>query len=1048
MHEPNDSDALPRGASPDSGRNERSPWVTRAIQLVLAVIAIVSAFGITYLWPERNGLDLDIDNSARAQEVRAHQPYDLTQRALMNRVLMQVVEHYVEPERIEPRRMLLGGLNAVQGQVAPVLVDYQDGASTLTLQVDDARRQFRVDDVNSPWALSDRFRYIFAFIQENLHDEEVDLRDVEEAAVNGMLRTLDPHSTYLDTETYEDMRMSTRGEFGGLGIVISIRDGQLTVIRPMPGTPAGRAGLQRRDRIVRIGEETTVNMPLQEAVDRLRGPPGSSVDVWVVREGEGGWTEPRRFTLERAIIHIESVEARMLGDGIGYISIRSFQGNTFDDMQRALARLRQQGLRGLVLDLRDDPGGLLDQAVRVADAFLETGTIVTTESTDPEQRDEKIARREGTEPNYPMIVLVNGGSASASEIVAGALKNHDRALIVGQTTFGKGSVQVIYDYDDGSALKLTIAQYLTPGEVSIQGVGITPDIEVDPMTVDREEMDLTVDQQYLRESDLSSHLTNDSAESGERAALTLRYYLPSETRLALREAGADADENVDENEFLLRFSRTLLAHASRPGRRELLADAGPVIAQMQEQELSRAVAELARLGVDWSDGADQGPSPVTVEVSTVQGAEGTAGQPFELRVRVTNTGTATLHRLRAVTRSDFGLFNQRELVFGRLGPGESREWTTTLGICALHNGQRACRLPMDVQDRSDGIRIEFEEAHGHVPAPAEIRTTVRGLPRPQFAYQIQVADDARGNGDGVIQRGERGTLYVRVRNTGAGPTHETQANLRSLAGRGVLLHAGRFRIDDIAPGDERTIAFTFEVLPDFSGDSVRLEVQVADVDLRESFRERVEVPIAGAGAGPTARRGSVTAAAGASIYDRPGGRVIGRVEGGPLALPAAAELGGYVRVDIGEGRPGWIAEPETRGRGAGGRVALLLDHMPPRIEVETAPALVTREASIPIRAIARDDQRVRDVYVYVGLRKVFYQSNRGSPTPAEARFEARLPLGPGINYVVVFARENDQSISRRTFVVRRDGPDGALLETPRMTEEWFHFGVGDQDGND
>jgi len=620
MSQANHSGQDAHGAGPEEPtppRREPGSLGVRVAQVAASLLAIVGAFALTYLWPERNGLDIDIDNSARAQEVRAHAPYDLSQRALMNRVLMQVVEHYVEPERIEPRRMLLGGLNAIQGQVAPVLVDYEDGAATLTLQVDDARREFRVDDVNSPWALSERFGAIFTFIQENLHDEEVDLREVEEAAVNGMLRTLDPHSTFLDTETYEDMRMSTRGEFGGLGIVISIRDHQLTVIRPIPGTPADRAGLHRRDRIVRIGEETTLNMPLQEAVDRLRGPPGSPVDVWVVREGEGGWTEPRAFTLERAIIHIESVEARMLGDGVGYISIDSFQGNTFDDMQRELARLHQQGMRGLVLDLRDDPGGLLDQAVRVADAFLETGTIVTTESTDPEQRDEKMARREGTEPNYPMIVLVNGGSASASEIVAGALKNHDRALIVGQTTFGKGSVQVLYDYDDGSALKLTIAPYLTPGDVPIQGVGITPDIEIEPMTVDREEMDLTVDQQYLRESDLSSHLTNDSAESGEQAALTLRYYLPSETRLALREAGPDAEENVDEDEFLLRFSRMLLARATRPGRRELLTDAAPVIAEMREQEMARAIEELGRIGVDWSEGTDQGASAATVAVPAV-----------------------------------------------------------------------------------------------------------------------------------------------------------------------------------------------------------------------------------------------------------------------------------------------------------------------------------------------------------------------------------------------------------------------------------------------
>lgn len=1034
------SEATPRRAKP--GR-------ARLVQAIVALLAIASAFALTYLYPDRNGLDLDIDSSARAQEVRAREPYDLTQRTLMNRVLMNVVEHYVEPDRIQPRRMLLGGLNAIQGQVAPVLVDYEDNAAELTLQVDDARRTFRVDDVNSPWVLSERFRDIFAFIQQNLHDEDINLREVEEAAVNGMLRTLDPHSVFLNQQTYEDMRLSTRGEFGGLGIVISIRDHQLTVIRPMPGTPADRAGLHRRDRIVRIGSESTLNMPLQEAVDRLRGAPGSTVEVWIVREGEGGWTEPRPFRLERAVIHVDSVEARMLGDGIGYVSISSFQGNTSDDMQRELARLHQQGMRGLVLDLRDDPGGLLDQAVRVADAFLETGTIVTTESTDPEQRDEKTARREGTEPNYPLIVLVNGGSASASEIVAGALKNHDRALVIGQTTFGKGSVQVLYDFDDGSALKLTIAQYLTPGEVSIQGVGITPDIEIVPMTVDREEMDLIVDQQYLREADLSSHLTNESAGTGSRPALTLRYYLPSETRLRLREAGPDAEENADEDEFLLRFSRSLLARATRSGRRELLADADPVIAQIQEQEMARAVEELGRLGVDWSDGPDRGASPVQVEISTVQpDSTGTAGEPFDLRVRVTNTGDAPLYRLRGTTKSDFALFNQRELTFGRLNPGETREWTTTLGVCSLVEGTRTCRLPMDIADRSDGIRVEFNEEHGHAPAPAEIRTTIRGLARPQFSYQIQVADNVRGNGDGQIQRGEEGTIYVRVRNTGTGPTHETQANLRSLAGRGVLLHAGRFRVDDMAPGQERTVAFTFSVLPEFEGDSARLEVQVGDVDVREAFSERLDVPIAEDGAAPSARRSQVTIDDGAELLDRPGGRAVGRIEGGALGLEAQASLDGFVRVDIGEGRPAWIREAQTRARGHGGHVSLSLDHMPPRIDVANPPALVTRSSSITIEGLATDDQRVRDLYVYVGLRKVFYQSNRGTRDPRQASFRAQVPLRPGINYVVVFARENNQSISRRTFVVRRDGPDGQLLETPRMSDEWFQFGVSDGEGDE
>ena len=1018
-------------------------------QIGMGLAAVAVAYAITYGWPERNGMDLDIDSSARAQAVDAHEPYDLTQLALLNRVLLQVVDHYVEPERIDPRRMLLGGLNAVQQEAAPILIDYENGASTLRVTVDTESAEFRVDDVTSPWDLSNRFREIFRFIQTNLTGEDVELREIEEAAVNGMLRTLDPHSVYLDVDTYEDMRMSTRGEFGGLGIVISIRDGQLTVIRPMPGTPADRAGVHRRDRIVRIGEESTMNMPLEEAVDRLRGPPGSPVEVWIVREGEGGWVDPRAFTLTRAVIHIESVESRMLGDGIGYISISSFQGNTFADMTRALAQLHSAGMRGLVLDLRDDPGGLLDQAVHVADAFLEAGTIVTTQSTDPAQRNEERAVAEGTEPAYPMIVLVNGGSASASEIVAGALKNHNRALIVGERTFGKGSVQVLYDYEDGSALKLTIAQYLTPGDVSIQGVGIMPDIEISPMTVDRADMDLVADPLYLRESDLASHLTHSSARETDRPAVSLNYYLPAAERRALREAGPDDDESETEDEFLLRFARELLSHARSPDRRAMIDEARPTIDRVRGEELARAVTDLSALGVDWSEGPDGGASTVSVEVTPMGPGNhptGHAGDPLELRVRVTNTGAATLYRLRASTHSDYGLFNRRELVFGRLGPGETREWTTSLGQCVVENGTETCRLPLDVHDRSDGIRLDFEELHGHAPPPAEVRTDVTGLPRPTFAYATHIADDVHGNGNGIVERGETSTLYLHVRNTGVGATHHTEANLRSLAGEGVLLRAGRFRIDEIPPGAERTVEFTFEVLPDFVEDEAELEFIVIDTDLNETLTERVMVPVGEAGgASPRSRSGRVTIADGTSILDRPGGTAFGRVEGGAASVVSTAELDGMVRVDVGEGVPGWVPAAALSGSGRSGRITTVLDHIAPSIEISGATT-VTTEDHISIRGVARDDRVVRDVYIYVGMRKVYYSSNRSGADPREASFTASLPLRPGTNYVVVFARESDESISRRAFVVRRDAPDGALMETPPMSDEWFQFGVEGLEG--
>ncbi|MGB0678689.1 MAG: S41 family peptidase, partial [Polyangiales bacterium] len=424
-----------------------------------ALAAVVAAFTITFVWPEQNGLDIDIDASPRAQAARQRQPYDLTQLQVLNRAILEVKESYVDPSRVRPKRMLLAGLNAIQRSVAPVLVHYRDGARQLSVQVNGKRKQFPVYDVQSPWSLAGRFRQVFAFLQRHLRDEDVELRNIEYAAVNGMLRTLDPHTVLLTPDVFEDMQANTRGEFGGLGIVISIRDGHLTIIRPMPNTPASRAKLQRYDRIVKIGDESTLNMPLTDAVERLRGAPGSSVTVWVRSKGTKGYGAPKRVDLVRAIIHIDSVKSRMLQGGVGYVKIVNFQGNTYEDMRRALAALHRKKMKSLVLDLRDNPGGLLDQAVRMADTFLSSGTIVTTSSNDPNERDEKFARPEGTEPHYPMVVLINGGSASASEIVAGALKNHDRALVIGQSSFGKGSVQVLHNFSDGSALKLTIAQY-------------------------------------------------------------------------------------------------------------------------------------------------------------------------------------------------------------------------------------------------------------------------------------------------------------------------------------------------------------------------------------------------------------------------------------------------------------------------------------------------------------------------------------------------------------------------------------------------------------
>jgi carboxyl-terminal processing protease len=353
--------------------------------------------------------------------------------------------------------------------------------------------------------------------------EEVTIKDLVYGAIEGMLASLDPHSGFMPPEIYKEMKVDTRGEFGGLGIEISFRDGVLTVVSPIEDTPASRAGILSGDHILKIEDEYTKGMEIMEAVQLMRGVPGTSVTITIMRSA---FDKPQPFALEREIIKVKSVKSKTLQDGFGYIRLAQFQEHSGDDLGKALDNLRQENngsLQGLVLDLRNNPGGLLDQAVEVSDQFISEGLIVYTEGREDDAQMEFSAMRGGTEPNYPMVVLINGGSASASEIVAGALQDHGRAVIMGSQSFGKGSVQTIIPLTDDSGLRLTTAKYYTPNGTSIQARGIIPDVEVIQSEI-KEVKELN----HFREKDLKNHFDTEhrDQDSTEEGAI----FLDEETR--------------------------------------------------------------------------------------------------------------------------------------------------------------------------------------------------------------------------------------------------------------------------------------------------------------------------------------------------------------------------------------------------------------------------------------------------------------------------------------------------------------------------------------
>lgn len=392
------------------------------------------------------------------------------------------------------------------------------------------------EDVN-PYQELQQLTDVMAIIRRNYVDE-VPLKTLVDGAIRGMLASLDPHSSFLSPEDYKEMQSDMSGEFIGLGLDVTIRNEELVVIAPLEGSPAEKAGITAGDRVIKIGDRNTQDIEnVMEALRLLRGKKGSSVTLTIMRDG---FDAAKDFTVQRDVIKVISVRSRTLESGYGYLRIAQFQATTAAEVARELTRLHREspaGLNGLILDLRNNSGGLLDQAVNVTNFFLEKGLIVYTEGREPANQLQFSAQQRGTEPYYPLIVLINGGSASAAEIVAGALKDHGRALLLGTKSFGKGSVQTILPLRNDYGLRLTTARYFTPLGTSIQALGITPDIVV----ASRQAKDrVMVRDEHFSEKNLPHHIA------------------AAESREPLKKGGSMKKEGVSEEDNQLQYALDIL----------------------------------------------------------------------------------------------------------------------------------------------------------------------------------------------------------------------------------------------------------------------------------------------------------------------------------------------------------------------------------------------------------------------------------------------------------------------------------------------------------
>lgn len=408
-------------------------------------------------------------------------------------------------------------------------------------------------DIKSRFEKLELFNKVL-FLIENQYYREVDVDKLIQGAIQGMMQTLDPHSNFLDKEHYSKMQEDTDGEFGGLGLEVHQKDGVIVVVTPIDDTPAFRAGIRSGDRIVEIDHEQTLGMNLDDAIEKMRGKEKSKIILGIMREGMEGI---KQFELAREIIKIQAVKWDMVDNEYLYLRLTQFQRHSADKMIEAIKKARSkikapQELRGIVLDLRSNPGGLLDEAVDVSSIFMKEGVVVSTEGRDPKSKEIRYVKKGGVkETDLPMVVLINGSSASASEIVAGALQDSKRAIVMGAQSFGKGSVQTVVKIDEEKGLKITIAQYMTPLGRKIQAVGIRPDVEIDEINMD----DLKKNRYegvYIREKDLKNHLTatvESKEEKDEREKIDknerIERVLKMKEARKLKDKEDKKDKNVD-----------------------------------------------------------------------------------------------------------------------------------------------------------------------------------------------------------------------------------------------------------------------------------------------------------------------------------------------------------------------------------------------------------------------------------------------------------------------------------------------------------------------
>ncbi|GAX61745.1 periplasmic protease [Candidatus Scalindua japonica] len=947
---------------------------------------------------------------------------------LVGIVCSYVNRFYVEPDRIKPKEMLKESLSWLERIIPEVRVNVDDKTEKIEVLVDEASKVVDFSKIHRLGELYNTLTDVLYFVNDNKH-HEIKTEDIEYAAINGMLSQLDPHSVVFPPKDFDEFKIGTSGKFGGLGMVVGLRDGILTVISPIEGTPAFRAGLNSGDKIIAIDEDSTINMSLQEAVNKLRGDPSTAVILIV--ESKKSQTN-KSVTLIREIISIPTVSSKLADNNIGYIKVRNFQEDTSEALEEEIEKLTAEsgGLKGIILDLRNNSGGLLGQAIAVADKFLSSGMIVVTVEPMGKQKIQKAKKSSKDLDKCPLVVIIDAGSASGAEIVAGALKDNNRAPLIGDTSFGKGSIQQLIDLiNSGAALKLTVGKYLTPNFTDIQSVGIAPDIQLVQSQVTKDEIILFNENPHFREKDLKKHL--DEHSKGEVPYEKVRYLVHIDEEEGENEEEGKEDKIKDEDYYKIpdlekdthvQFARTIILNSNLYGKDdEFLDKLKPIIEDFKKSEDTKIADALHTQGIDWSTGETVSPPTATTKLQLIPPkGEVKAADELKIDISVTNNSEGTMYQLRGMTESKNLLIDKREFIFGKVEKGETKTASQTI------------KIPQNSVSRKDELIVKFHEFNKNAPEDIKSAVSIEALPKPVFSYSYQIIDEGEGltgNGDGIIQRGEVLDLVLFVKNIGKGTSEKNIIALRELSQKEVYIERGKMELGELLPGESKSLKIKLTVRETLEADDFSVDLTIADTTYGTRISGKLEFKVDQNGENgimtPTEKPLMVMDDS-VPIYNGKSSStpVISYTNAG-ATLMADKETESWYRVKMPEERFGWISSDKVKISGGVDSAEqkepdMFLQNVPPLIELDTQnPHDTFRQEHISLSGTVKDDNEIQYVYILVNEDKVFYKSNKDASEEDKSSlsFASDVPLEDGPNVISIVTRDDQDLLSTKSFVV-------------------------------